>query len=105
MAAKKRSARKALSPMPLIELPVMGALLASPTPPGRTTTSKRAITRDPGTELRTLMLTIVDKIQVLALRRPQALTDVAKVINELLEQRLKALVDENHGDRGPKETS
>lgn len=94
MTAKKRSARKALSPMPLSELPIMRALLALPTPPaGTTTDSKRALKRDPGTELRTLMLTIVDKIQVLALRRPQALTDVAKVVDQLLDHQLEVLVD------------
>lgn len=106
MTAKKRSARKALSPLPLSELPIMRALMALPAPPaGRTTTSKRAIKGDPGTQLRTLMLTIVDKIQVLALRCPQALTDVAKVVDKLLDQQLEAFVDKKPVDCGPNQTS
>jgi hypothetical protein len=105
MTAKKRSARKALSPLPLSELPIMRALLAVTPPPAGTTASKRAIKGNPGTELRTLMLRIVDKIQVLALRRPQALTDVAKVVDELLDRQLEGLLDKKQVDRGPKASS
>ena len=105
MTAKKRSDRKALSPLPLSELPIMRALLAVTPPPAGRTATERAIKGDPGTELRTLMLTIVDKIQVLALRRPQALNDVAKVVDTLLDEQLEALGDKKQVDRGPTKSS
>jgi len=105
MTAKKRSDRKALSPLPLSELPIMRALLAVTPPPAGRTATERAIKGDPGTELRTLMLTIVDKIQVLALRRPQALTDVARVVDKLLDQQLEGLVDKKQVDHDPEEST
>jgi hypothetical protein len=106
VTARKRSAHKALSPMPLGELPIMRALLAVPAPSARgTTTRKRAIKGDPKKELRTLTLTIVNKIQVLALRRPRALIVVARVLDTLLDQQLKLLLDTKPGARGPRKTS
>jgi hypothetical protein len=91
--------------LPLSELPIMKALLAMPAPPpGGKTTRKRAI-RDPKTQLAMLTLTIIDKIQVLALRRPKALIVVAQVLDELLDQQLELLLDPKHAPRGPRKLS
>ena len=105
VTARKRSAHKALSPMPLSELPIMRALLAVPAPARGTATRKRAIKGDPKKELTTLTLTIVNKIQVLALRRPRALIVVARVLDTLLDQQLKLLLDTKHVARGQRKTS
>ena len=101
VTVRKRSAKKALSPMPLSELPIMRALMAIPMPPTRNqSTAKRAIKSDPKTQLTMLTLTIVDKIQVLALRRPRALLVVAQVLDKLLDQQLELLLDRKHVDHG-----
>ena len=94
MTAKKRPARAhtTLPPMPLRELPMMKALLAV-TGSGMTTRSA-ATKGDPKTQLATLRLTIIDKVQVLALRRPRALVLVAQVLDALLDEQLRALDDQ-----------
>jgi hypothetical protein len=96
MTAKKRArARKALPPMPLSELPMMKALIAMATPAaGSKTARKPATTEDPKIQLKTLTLTIIDKLQVLMLRRPRALIIVAQVLDRLLDEQL-AVLDEN----------
>jgi hypothetical protein len=94
MTAKKRSAHMRLPPMPLSELRMMKALLAtSPSPAGDKTTRKSATTDTQTTDLTTLRLTIIDKLQVLALRRPRALIILAEVLDELLGQHLHVLDD------------
>ena len=108
VTVRKRSTNKALSPMPLSELPIMRALLAIPPPVARGSdqiTRKRAIKGDPKTQLRMLTLTIVDKIQVLALRRPRALLVVAQVLDKLLDEQLEVLLDRKHANHGPSKTS
>ena len=74
--------------MPLSELPMMKSLLAMATP--RNSGRKG----DPKTQLTMLRLTIIDKLQVLALKRPHALIIVAQVLNKLLDQQLE-VVDEH----------
>jgi len=91
MKAKTRPARAraTLPSMPLRELPMMKALLAA--------TGSGATTRDLATkgasktQLTTLRFTIIDKLQVLALRRPRALIIVAQVLDALLGEQLKVL--------------
>ena len=105
VTVRKRSTNKALSPMPLSELPIMRALLALPTPLARDqTTRKRAIKEDDKTQLTMLTLKIVDKIQVLALRRPRALIVVAQVIDKLLDEQLELLLERKHADPRPSKT-
>jgi hypothetical protein len=96
MTVKKRArVRKALPPTPLNELPLMKALMAMATPSeGSKTPRKPPTTEDPKTELKTLTLTIIDKLQVLTLRRPRALIIVAQVLDKLLDEQL-AVLDEN----------
>ena len=103
VTGRKRSAHKALSPMPLSELPIMRALLAIPPTGGKT--RKRAIKSDQKKQLAMLTLKIVDKIQVLALRRPRALVVVAQAVDKLLDQQLERLMDTKHLDRGPRKLS
>ena len=102
MTAKKPAAHKALPPIPLSELPMMRALLLMPAPTaGGKTTRKPVIKGDPKTQLTMLTLTIVNKLQILALRRPQALIIVAQVLDKLLDQQLEVLKDKKHVDRSP----
>jgi len=92
MTAKKRPAQRPLPPMPLSELPMMKALLAMAAPlPGGKTTRNPPTKRRPTTELTTLRLTIIDKLQILALRRPRALVIVAQMVDRLLDQQLAVL--------------
>jgi hypothetical protein len=88
MTAKKRPARRPLPPMPLSELPMMKALLALT---GGTTTRRPSTKRDSKEGLTMLRLTIIDKLQVLALRRPQALVIIAQVLDSLLDEQLNVL--------------
>ena len=95
MMATKRTAHKPLPPMPLSELPMIKALLAMATPlVGGKTTRDPTIKGDPKTQLTMLRLTIIDKLQVLALKRPHALIIVAQVLDKLLDQQLE-VVDEH----------
>jgi hypothetical protein len=64
-----------------------------------------AINGDPKEQLTTLTRTIVDKIQVLALRRPRALLAVGQLLDKLLDQQLELLQDTKHVDRGPRKTN
>jgi hypothetical protein len=91
MPAKKRPARAhaPLPAMPLRELPMMKALLALTG--GRAASRQPATKGDPKTQLTTLRLTIIDKLQVLALRRPRALVIVAQVLDRLLDEQLEVL--------------
>jgi hypothetical protein len=92
MTAKKPSAHTPLRPMPLSELRMMKALLAtSPSRAGDKTTRKPATKDTQTTDPRTLRLTIIDKLQVIALRRPRALIILAEVLDELLGQHLQVL--------------
>ena len=94
MVANKRSrTRAALRPMPLSELPIMKALMGLPAPPAGARSLKRGPKEDPKTHLARLLGTIVDKLQILALRRPRALIIVAQVIDGLLKRQLDALDD------------
>ena len=86
VTATKRSAHKALSPMPLSELPMMKALALT-----GTTTRHPSTKRDSKTVLTTLRLTIIDKLQILALRRPQALVTILQVLDSLLDEHLNVL--------------
>jgi hypothetical protein len=86
MTAKKRPVRRPLPPMPLSEPPMMKALLTLMA--GGATTRHRATEGDPQTRLTTLRLTIIDKLQVLALRRPQSLFIMAQVLDALLDEQL-----------------
>ena len=108
MMATKRTAHKPLPPMPLSELPMMKALLAMATPlVGGKTTRDPMIKEDPKTQLTMLRLTIIDKLQVLALRRPRALIIVAQLLDRLLDQQLKVLdehLDSEHADRRKTDT-
>ena len=98
MTAKKRAAHKALATIP--KLPMMRAPLARPTPRGGgKTTRKPAIEDDPKTQLMMLMRKIVDKVQVLALRRPRALLNIAQVVDTLLDEQLEALLDRDPLER------
>ena len=95
MAAKKASrTRTALRPMPLSELPIMKALMGLPAPPAGTGLPKRRSKEDPKAQLARLMGTIIDKLQVLALRRPRALIIVAQVLDGLLKRQLDVLDDD-----------
>jgi hypothetical protein len=95
MAVKKASRiRTALRPMPLSELPIMKALMGLPAPPAGTRLSKRRPKEDPKTQLAQLVGRIIDKLQVLALRRPRALIIVAQVLDGLLKQQLDVLDDD-----------
>jgi hypothetical protein len=92
--------------MPLSELPIMKALLAIPTPPaGGKTTRKRALKVDPKKQLAMLTRTIVDKLQVLALRRPSALIVVARALDKLLDEQLERLMDTKRVGRGRRKLS
>jgi len=88
MPAKKRPAHRPLPPMPLSELPMMKALMALT---GRRVTRYPLAKGDPKTQLTTLRLAIIDKLQVLALRRPQALVIIAQVLDMLLDEQLNIL--------------
>jgi hypothetical protein len=103
MTATKRTAHKPLPPMPLSELPMMKSLLAMATPlVGDKTTRDPTIKGEPKTQLTMLRLTIIDKLQVLALRRPRALIIVAQVLDRLLDQQLEVLdehLNSKHADR------
>jgi hypothetical protein len=89
MTAKKRPARRPIPPMPLSELPMMKALLALI--PGGVVPGPLATKGDPKTQFMELRLAIIDKLQVLALRRPEALIIVAQVLEALLNEQLKFL--------------
>ena len=94
MTAKKRPSQRPLPPMPLSELPMMKALLAMAAPlPGGKPSRDPAIGGNPAAELTTLRLTIIDKLQILALRRPRALLIVAQMVDRLLDRQL-AVLDE-----------
>ena len=88
MTARGRPAYTALPPMPLSELPMMKALLALI--PGHTGPNPSA-KGDPKAQFTMLRLAIIDKLQVLALRRPQALVVVARLLDALLDEQLKVL--------------
>jgi glyceraldehyde-3-phosphate dehydrogenase/erythrose-4-phosphate dehydrogenase len=77
--------------MPLTELPVMKALLGDTRRARGKTTRAPTTKTDPKTQLATLMPMIIDKLQLLALRRPRALIIVAQVLDELLRRQLKVL--------------
>ena len=92
MTAKKRPPHIPLPPLPLSELRMMKALLATSRPPaGHKATHKPATNATRTTDVTTLRLTIIDKLQVLALRRPHALIILAEVLDELLRQHLRLL--------------
>jgi hypothetical protein len=92
MTAKKRPSQRPLPPMPLSELPMMKALLAMADPlPGAKPSRNLAIGGSPTAELTTLRLTIIDKLQILALRRPRALLIVAQMVDRLLDRQLAVL--------------
>lgn len=96
--AKKRAAHKALPTIP--KLPMVRAPLARPTPRGGgKTTRKPAIKDDLKTQLIVMTRKIVDKVQVLALRRPRALLSVAQVVDKLLDEQLEALLDSDPLER------
>jgi hypothetical protein len=95
MTAKKRRAKTPLPPMPLSELPMMKALLAMAAPLSGGKTTRNALrTGHPPTRLTALRLTIIDKLQILALKRPRALIIVAQMVDRLLDQQL-AVLDEH----------
>ena len=96
MTAKKRPARATLPSMPLSELPMMKALLALT---GGTITRTPEIKGDPKTQLAMLRLTIIDKLQVLALKRPRALVIIAQVLDAFLDEQLEVL--DEQPDKGP----
>ena len=97
-AHKRVRARAALRPMPLSQLPIMKALMGWPTPPAGTGPPKRSPEEDPKTQLARLMTTIIDKLQILALRRPRALIIVAQVLDGLLKQQLDTLDDDRDSE-------
>ena len=99
MAGKKRPARRPLPPMPLSELPMMKALMALTA--GRRATRHPPAKGDPKKQLTTLRLTIIDKLQVLALRRPQALVFIAQVLDMLLDEQLDVLLTGEQIDSSP----
>jgi hypothetical protein len=94
MTAKKRSAHTRLPPRPLSELRIMKALLAPSPPPAAEKTIHELATKERTRDATTLRLAIIDKLQVLALRRPHALIILAEVLDELLGQHLR-LPDEH----------
>lgn len=95
MKANKRvRSRAALKPMPSSELGIMKTLMGLPTPSSAVTLSKRRPKEDPKRQLAQLMETIIDKLQILALRRPRALIIVAQVLDGLLKRPLDALDDD-----------
>ena len=96
MTPKKRPARAqtTLPSMPLSELPMMKALLAMT---GVGATTRHPATKgDPKAQLTTLRFAIIDKLQVLALRRPQALVIVAQLLDALLDEQLKVLDEQRN---------
>lgn len=97
-AHKRVRPRAALPPMPLSELPIMKALMGLPAPPTANRPPKRRPKEDPKTQLARLMGTIVDKLQILALRRPRALIIVAQVLDGLLKQQLDTLDDDRDSE-------
>ena len=97
-ATKRLRTRAPLRPMPLSELPIMKALMGLPSPPAPTKTTRRRPKEDPKTQLARLMTTIIDKLQILALRRPRALLIVAQVLDGLLKRQLDALDDVQTGE-------
>jgi hypothetical protein len=84
--------------MALSELPIMKALMRVPMPPSAVTGSKRSPKEDPKTQLARLMATIIDKLQILALRQPRALIIVAQVLDGLLKQQLDTLDDDRDSE-------
>ena len=86
--------------MPLSELRMMKALLATSPPRAADKTTHRPASKETRTrDLTTLRLAIIDKLQVLALRRPQALIILAEVLDELLGRHLE-LPDEHPDSQG-----
>ena len=80
------------SPIPLSELRMMKALLSTSRPPaGERTTHETTTTGARARDSTTLRPPIIDKLQVLALRRPPALIILAEVLDELLGQQLGLL--------------
>jgi hypothetical protein len=108
MTAKKRAVQTTLPSVPLSELPMMKALLAiTRRPIGDQTTRKPRTRGTPKIDLTPLMLTIIDKLQILSLRRPRALIIVAQVLDGLLDRQLGVLdehLDSNDADRSPAKT-
>ncbi len=84
--------------MPPGELPAVKALMGLPTPSSAVTPSKRGPKEDPKRQLARLMGTIIDKLQILALRRPRALIIVAQLIDGLLKQQRDARDDDFDGE-------
>jgi hypothetical protein len=84
--------------MPLSELPIMKALMGLASPSSAITTPERRPNEHPKMQFARLMTTIIDKLQILALRRPRALIIVAQVIDGLLKQQLDALDDVQTGE-------
>src|SRR6185295_9925121 len=87
--------RESLPPMPLSELLIMKALMgvrasAAVGDP----TCEPTITEHSKARLAVLMPRIIDKLQVLALRRPRALIIVAQVLDGLLKRQLDVLDDD-----------
>jgi hypothetical protein len=76
----------------------MKALMGLPPPPAGTRPPKRSPKEDRETQLARLMTTVIDKLQILALRRPRALIIVAQVLDGLLKQQLDALDDDFDGE-------
>src|SRR5258705_11630841 len=103
MMPKNRPAHKRLPPMPLSELPMMKSLLAMATPVAGDKSLRNSKSKgDPKTQLTMLRLTIIDKLQVLALKRPHALIIVAQVLDKLLDQQLEVVpghLDNTHAYR------
>jgi hypothetical protein len=92
MTVKKRPAHAPLPAIPLSELRMMKALLATSRPPaGQKATHKPATDATRTTDVTTLRLAIIDKLQILALRRPHALIILAEVLDELLRKHLGLL--------------
>jgi hypothetical protein len=96
MTARGRPAYTALPPMPLSELPMMKALLTSI--PGGAAIRNPSAKGDAKARFTMLRLAIIDKLQVLALRRPQALVLVAQVLDALLNEQLKVLGEQRNGN-------
>jgi hypothetical protein len=67
------------------------------TPKSRTSPRRRQLSRE---EVTTLMQTIIDKLQVLALRRPRAMIIAATVLDCLLDKSLD-LLDDDSADVNP----
>jgi hypothetical protein len=107
MTAKKRSAHTPRPPIPLSELRMKALLATSPPPAGNKATHKPATKETRTTDVTTLRQAIIDKLQVLALRRPRALLVVAQVLDELLGQHLGLLdkhLDTQAADRSRTKT-